>query len=131
MDTSLLEISNEQIPTNLETYDESVILHGESFDHGCLNCHTFLNNRPESMTIGIRSDAYGGAVVLARDGELDKIGTKFGYSAWHPTGRLIIYSINHVRDYFHTARAEIRDVWDSDSALCYYMTDTKTVKTAT
>jgi len=114
---------------NLENYDKSVVLQGKSFGHGCLNCHTFLNNRPDSMLISIRSNVYGSSVILARDGQVNKIGTKFGYSAWHPSGRLVTYSLNKVIQFFHTARAESRDVLDLASAIAYYKVDSKTAKT--
>jgi len=115
---------------NLENYEEKIVLHGKSFDHGCLNCHTFLNNTPEYMTIGIRSPAYGSATLLAGDSKVYKIGTKFSYTSWHPSGRLAAYSINKVRMFFHRTTMEIRDVVDLDSAICYYTVDGQEIKTA-
>jgi len=63
---------------NLENYDESVILHGRSFGNGCLNCHTFNNNDPGRMFIGIRSGEYGSATLLAENGKVSKIGANWG-----------------------------------------------------
>jgi len=114
---------------NLENYDESEVLHGESFGKGCVNCHTFLNNSTESMVIGIRSEKYGVSAILARDGKVSKIGTKFGYTAWHPSGRLVLYSVNKVLGFYHTGGPQVRDVLDLASALCYYQVEDKTVKT--
>jgi WD40-like Beta Propeller Repeat len=115
---------------NLEDYDESEVLHGRTFGKGCVNCHTFLNNSPESMVIGVRSEKFGVSALMANQGEVAEIGTKFGYSAWHPSGRLIMYSINKVMGYYHTGNQVVRDVLDHASALCYYLVDSKTVKTA-
>ena len=36
---------------NLTNYDVSAVLHGRSFGGGCLNCHSFVGNDPETMTI--------------------------------------------------------------------------------
>jgi len=58
------------------------------------------------------------------------VGAKFGYTCWHPSGRLALYSINNVRQFFHFARNEVRDVVDMDSLLFYYLLDSKTVKTS-
>jgi len=114
---------------NLESYHESAVLHGRSFGHGCVNCHTFLNNSPESMVIGARSGKYGSSAILVRGGEVAKLGTKLGYTAWHPSGRLLLYSINRVVAFSHTAGQNVRDVLDLASALCYYQIDSRTVKT--
>ena len=114
---------------NLESFDRTEVLHGRSFGNGCVNCHTFLNNRPDRMTMGIRSTVYGSSTLLAIDGKVSNIGTKWGYTSWHPSGELAVYSLNKVRQFFHRIRMEQRDVIDLDSALVYYVVDTQEVKT--
>lgn len=114
---------------NLENYDKSLVLHGNSFNNGCINCHTFLNNDTEFMTVGVRSPSYGGSLLLACAGKVDKIGTKWGYTAWHPSGRLAAYSMNKVQQFFHKTTLEIRDVVDLDSAICYYDLNSQKIKT--
>jgi dipeptidyl aminopeptidase/acylaminoacyl peptidase len=119
----------------LEDYYESVVFDGQSFAHSstcagcCANCHTFLNNSPDKMFLGVRSDDYGAITILKTGKTVDKIGTKFGYTAWHPSGRVAVYSVNKVDQFFHTNRVETRDVLDLDSRLLYYLVDTKTVST--
>ena len=115
---------------NLQSYNERPILKNDSFEHGCVNCHTFCNNRTDKMLIGIRSVVYGSSALLIEDGQVNKIGTKTGYSCWHPSGRLVVYSINKVRQFYHTTRNEVRDVIDLDSLLAYYLVDDKVIKTA-
>lgn len=115
---------------NLQNYDESLVLDNGYYQGGCLNCHTFCNNRTDKMLIGIRSSKYGSSALLIKDGVVNKIGTKFGYTSWHPSGRLAAYSVNKVHQFFHSARSEVRDVIDIDSLLAYYLVDSKTVKTS-
>ena len=110
---------------DLTSFDDSVVLNGLSFGAGCVNCHSFANNDPNRMLIGIRSSQFGSAVVLAEDGRARKIGTRFGYTAWHPSGRFAVYSINKVWQFFHTTGSEVRDVIDLDSALAYYTFESK------
>jgi hypothetical protein len=110
---------------NLTDYDVSLVLHGRSFGEGCLNCHSFVGNEPDTMTIGLRSATYGNHTLLARNGSAHKIGAKWGYTAWHSSGRLAVYSINKVRQFFHTGGMEVRDVVDLDSALVCYNIDSK------
>jgi hypothetical protein len=111
---------------SLQTYDQSVVLHGRSFGEGCLNCHSFAANSPDLMTIGLRSQTYGDSALLARNGTVTKIGARWGYTAWHPSGRLAVYSINKVRQFYHAGGTETRDVVDLDSALACYHADTQT-----
>ena len=113
---------------DLTTHRESVVLDGTTFGLGCVNCHSFADNRPDPMFIATRSDRFGSAAILVRDGEAKKIGTTFGYTAWHPSGRMAAYSVNKVRQFFPAAGPEVRDVVDLDAALAYYIAETENVK---
>jgi hypothetical protein len=115
---------------DLHSWDEQAILDNDSFQQGCINCHTFRNNRADAMLLGIRSPVYGGSAILVQGLRVEKIGTKFGYTAWHPGGTVAAFSINRVRQLFHAATNEVRDVLDFDSLIAYYRTDEKVVKTA-
>lgn len=115
---------------DLTKFDESVILTNRSLAGGCLNCHTFCRNRTDTMLISTRSGKYGSAVLLIDEGRARKVGTKFGYTAWHPSGKMVTYSVNNVNLFFHSAEREVRDVIDLDSLLAYYLVDPKQIKTA-
>jgi hypothetical protein len=105
---------------DLRSFDESPILDNGHFKHGCVNCHTFCNNRPEKMLLGIRSQPYGSSAILVDGAKVAKIGTKFGYAAWHPSGTFIAFSVNDVRQVFHSAANEVRDVMDFDSFIATF-----------
>ncbi|MHC4243996.1 MAG: hypothetical protein ACYSU4_16450, partial [Planctomycetota bacterium] len=115
---------------NLQNHDESLVLNNGYYGDGCLNCHTFCQNHPDKMLIGIRSSIYGSSALLVEDGTAKKIGTKFGYTSWHPSGRLATYSINNIRLFFHSAKDEVRGVTDLDSLLAYYLLASKTIMTS-
>ncbi|OHB80178.1 MAG: hypothetical protein A2Z25_02350 [Planctomycetes bacterium RBG_16_55_9] len=115
---------------SLTTFNESVVLNNGYFKHGCVNCHAFCGNRTEKMLIGIRSSDYGSSALLLEGDEARKIGTKLGYTAWHPSGRLAAFSVNNVRQFFHSAAGEVRDVIDLDSLMAYYLIESQIVKTA-
>lgn len=115
---------------NLGEFDESLVLDNRYFSNGCLNCHTFCNNRPDTMLLGIRSREYGSSALLIEQGDVRKIGTKLGYTSWHPSGKVAAYSVNGVSQFFHSSGAEVRDVIDLDSHLAYYVVDGGVTKTA-
>jgi hypothetical protein len=105
---------------DIEGFGERVLLDTRSFGNGCAHCHSFAANAPDPMVLGIRSTAFPSATLYAHGGQVDRIAAKFGYTAWHPSGRVVAYSINDVRQFFHAASTEIHDVVDMDSAIVYY-----------
>lgn len=115
---------------DLRNFDQSPVLRNQSLAGGCINCHTFHNNHADLMTLGVRSSAYGSSVLLAQGGAVTKIDTKFGYTAWHPSGRAVAYSLNKVHQFFHAGGVEVRDVVDNESALAYYVVDKKVTRTS-
>lgn len=113
---------------DLESFDDRPILQNKLLSNGCINCHSYRQNHTDRMTIGIRSADHGSSTFMAVGGKPVKVGTKFGYTAWHPSGQVVAYSANMVRQYFHAARTEVRDVVDLDSELAYYDLRTATAK---
>ncbi|MBN1363045.1 MAG: PD40 domain-containing protein [Sedimentisphaerales bacterium] len=116
---------------DLHTYDETLILDKSYWgEGGCINCHSFCQNRPDKAVIGVRSPQYGNATLLIDAESADKIDAKFGYSSWHPSGRLVTYSVDNLPMFFHTSGQEVRDTVDLDSLLAYYLVDRQVLKTA-
>jgi hypothetical protein len=106
---------------DLAGWEENVVVHGRDFSQGCTNCHAFANANPATMAVGIRSREHGSATLLCQNGEVTKLATKWGYTSWHPSGKVAAYSLNQVHQFFHFTGAEVRDVCDLDSdlAVCY------------
>jgi hypothetical protein len=115
---------------DLRTFAEKVVLDNGHFRGGCVNCHTFCNHGTGKMLLGIRSEVYGNAELLIEDGRVSKLGTVFGYTSWHPSGRRAAFSVNKVRQVFHAAANEVRDVLDLDSLMVCYDADRRAVTTA-
>ena len=115
---------------DLRTFEETTILANDYFRGGCVNCHTFCNNRTGTMLISTRSSDYSNAAVIVQDGQVEKVGATFGYASWHPDGKVLAYTSMKVALFLHAASEEVRDVIDLDSLLVYYDTRSRTVKTA-
>jgi hypothetical protein len=119
---------------NLENFNETGIINNSFDSIYCVNCHTFCKNDPDKMLLGVRSisPGYSNATLMIDDEKLSKIGAKFGYSSWHPSGRLAVYSLNNLPMYFHimSNRNEVRNTIDLNSALAYYLVDDQVIKTA-
>lgn len=114
---------------SLESFEQREIIHGRGFRDGCVNCHQLDRNKPGTMTFGVRSSVYGSGTMLIQGDRINKIGTNFGHTSWHPTGKAVAYSMFDVRMFFHTARTEVRDVVEFDSLLGYMILDGNKTKT--
>ena len=113
---------------NLENYDESPIVANDRIGDGCVNCHSFQNNRPDLFSFHVRPALDTGksvaGMILVRDGHAIRLQTKSkaapelpGYLSWHPSGSLVAFSMSKPRQVFRAAGAEIRDVFDLESDL--------------
>ncbi len=115
---------------DLENNKETCVLDGYSFDDsGCVNCHTFCSGKTNPMTLAIRSMNFGSSMLLIKDGIAKKITAKITYTAWHPSGKILAFSANDVRQFFHSANKEVRDAIDMDSMMAYYLIDSNKIKT--
>lgn len=107
---------------DLESFRETVLLENSSFENGCVNCHTFNQNRPDVMALHIRLRHSGNPMLLVQSNQVTQVTKTAGYLSWHPSGRLLAYSSNRFRLFFHTV-GETRDVFDVDSDLGLYRVD--------
>lgn len=112
---------------HIETFEERPILENRKFDHKCLNCHTFLNRRPETFVLHTRGfQAKAQPMVLVRSNEVARVDRTMGYLSWHPSGRLLAFSANKLSMFSHTV-GETRDVYDASSDIGIYRVDSNTV----
>ncbi len=120
----------------IEDFDESLLLDSASFDDGCMNCHTFLNGSGKRMILQVRSGQrdYGAGMLLIEDGAVSKVNAWPGFNprppafaSWHPSGKAVAFSVNMVRQFFHSAGTDVREGIDLASDLAVYRFDTGSV----
>ncbi|MDH7568027.1 MAG: cytochrome C biosynthesis protein [Armatimonadota bacterium] len=120
---------------DLTSFRERPVFRNRETNYGCINCHTFLLNRPDVFLLHTRPEKGGTpGMLLARQGAAVRVDTRTAndrrpaaYPAWHPSGKVIAYSVNKIRQFFHTAGDETRDVTDLDSGLGLYSVEAGTV----
>jgi len=121
---------------DLATYEDLVLLDNYVTGNGCMNCHAFLANRPDKAVLQVRSGStpYGHGMIVLEDGRITKVDTKTpqsiglaALSSWHPSGRVLAYSMNAFRQFFHTLRREVREVYDMKSDLAVYLVEEERV----
>lgn len=111
---------------DLESFDQWPVLENRQLDGGCLNCHTFLNGRPDIFALNIRASGRGNPLLLVWSNQVRRVDQTLGYLSWHPSGRWLAFSVNKLTLFFHTL-GETRDVFDAESDLGLYHLDTQTV----
>lgn len=114
---------------DLTCFDESVIycnMMNTDVGHAqCINCHSCQNRNPARMQFHVREDRAGTVIVC--DGRKAKVNLKTDslvsggvYPAWHPTEKLIAYSVNRTGQTFHTRDLQKIEVQDTQSDLILY-----------
>jgi len=118
---------------DLESFDESVLLNNKAVNNGCMNCHAFQRNRPDTMVLHVRTA--GGGMLLIRGGAVTKMDTRTAFNSTpakyisvHPSGRLAAFSTNDLMQFFHTVGERV-EVFELRSDLGLYLFDTNTVTT--
>jgi hypothetical protein len=109
----------------LENFDERPIMINSISDDNCMNCHSFSKNSSQTMMFHMRSK-YAGTIIY-RNGKLKKVDTKTDktispgvYPAFHPGGRYIAFSVNHIVQSFHSVRQLKVEVTDTLSDIMVY-----------
>ena len=115
------------VQQNLTNFKTSTVITSQSFNEGCVNCHSPLNHKTEKITIGIRNAANDTSTLYIQNNKVQKIGAKLGYNSWHPSGKIIAFSTNNVLRFFYSAKNEVRDAVDLDSMIAYYNTETNKI----
>ena len=103
-------------------------MHYNPKEQQCMNCHQFQNGRTENWQMHVRQ-VLGGTLIITGD-ESRKVSLKTDstisagvYPAWHPSERLIAYSVNKTRQFFHEKNIHKLEVQDPASDLIMYDID--------
>lgn len=117
---------------DLESYRQTPLLKNRSTGFNCINCHSFCMQDASRMVFHMRA-AHGGTYLL-KDGNFDKLNVKttpgMVYPGWHPGGRFIAFSLNDIKQLFHTSDRNRVEVYDLASDVVVYDSETNEVLTS-
>lgn len=110
---------------DFESFTETAILTNRATKRNCMNCHAFCKNDPRTLMFHMRA-AYGGTMFIHGD-TISKVNTGTDvtlsagvYPSWHPDGTHVAYSVNKIRQLFHSTEDKSIHVWDSASDIVVY-----------
>jgi hypothetical protein len=118
---------------DLTSFKQTPIMINRNSDNNCMNCHSFSHNNPDYLMFHMRLRLPG--TVVSTPDSIFKIETKTDYTlasgaypAWHPGGKHIAFSVNVVRQFFHSVVKD-NEVFDRASDIIIYNIETNTVTT--
>ncbi|MDR2120339.1 MAG: hypothetical protein LBP64_05630 [Tannerella sp.] len=110
---------------NIENFDESAVVTNAHTKYNCMNCHSFCMQNPEMMLFHYR-EAFAGTMLLDGD-RIEKLNTKtpetishLTYPSWHPSGKYVAFSVNNIKQAFHTTDRNRIEVFDLASDVAIY-----------
>jgi hypothetical protein len=110
---------------NIENFDENAIVTNAHTKYNCMNCHSFCMQNPEMMLFHYRG-AFAGTMRLDGD-NIEKLNTKtpetmsaLTYPSWHPSGKFVAFSVNNIKQAFHTTDPNRIEVFDLASDVVVY-----------
>jgi len=117
---------------DVQSFEEKPILRNTELSI-CLNCHSFCNQETSHWSLHLRYSK--GGMLLTQKDRVVNVDTRSeinpslaAYTSWHPSGELIAFSTDKVKQFFHSTN-EIRDVIDLSSDLFFYTPSTNKVTT--
>jgi hypothetical protein len=105
---------------DLTSFNESVLVNTQNSRLECVNCHTPMNNDPSRFVLQSRSNTYGSETLIADGDSIATLSSKLGYTAWHPGGNYIAFSVYKVQQYFHAVGKQFIDAYDNNSCIVIY-----------
>jgi len=120
---------------NLTNFDQSPILLNSETNENCMSCHTFCKNDPSKMVLHLRSKP--GGTLISNNGEIKLVDLKTNYTmsagvypSWHPDGKKIAFSVNLIKQKFHSADKKEINVYDIASDIIVYDIEKNIVTTS-
>jgi len=119
---------------DVTSFHEKAILQTRALN-ACYNCHSFCNKKPDKMMMHIRGSSKAAGTIIIQNGTIKKVNTTTefnknpgAYRSWHPSGKVIAFSVNIVRQFFH-AVGYTQEGYDKMSDIILYKIDSNMVTT--
>lgn len=118
----------------LENFCEKEIINNELTGGNCMNCHSYCKQNANQMVFHMRKN--NGGTYLINNGKITKLNTKtkytesfFVYPSWHPSGKMIAFTVNNTQQSFYMSNNKRSEVYDVVSNIIIYDIDNNEIFT--
>lgn len=116
----------------LSDFEETALIENTQIPGMCINCHTANRTNPDQSVWHVRGEHGASVMSIKGNEELlkarnDSLGGSMVYPYWHPNGRYCAFSTNKTSQMFHTSGKKRIEVYDSESDVFIYDTQTHTI----
>jgi len=113
------------VQRSTESFYEKSLVENQLLDNNCINCHTFLQNKPERFLLHVRGSKGGTYFtdqekVIRTSLKTKNMPANAVYPSWHPSGKYVVFSSNKTVQAFHSRPEKNIEVFDLFSSLVLY-----------
>jgi len=129
---SVMSIRQRNLATGKDIDIMNDRMHYKPNNQQCMNCHNFQNYGTQNWQMHVRQMMGGTLIVTGNESrkvnlKTNKTASAGIYPAWHPTDKVIMYSVSKSRQFFHERGVNRLEVQDSHSDLIMYDIESNTV----
>ncbi len=116
------------IQRSLEDFKEFPLVENQLLAGNCVNCHSFVHNKPDKYLIHVRGSKAGtyfinNDTIIRRELKTKEMPGNAVYPAWHPSGKYVVFSSNMIFSVIHMHPDSNVELYDRYSILVIFDTE--------
>lgn len=113
------------VQRSIEDFKESSLVENQLLEDNCVNCHSFIQNRPDKFIIHVRGSRSGtyfvdNGTVRRKELRTQNMPGNAVYPSWHPSGKYLAFSSNSIYSVIHMRPEKNIELYDRSSMLVIY-----------
>lgn len=113
------------IQRSIEDFKESSVIENQALDNNCVNCHSFLQKKPDRFIIHLRGSLNGtyfvnNKTVIRKELSTQNMPGNAVYPSWYPSGKYLAFSSNQMYSVIHMRPESNIELYDCFSILAIY-----------
>jgi len=113
------------IQRSISDFKEFSLIENQLLEGNCINCHSFISNKPDKYLIHVRGSKSGtyfidNDTVIRRELRTKEMPGNAVYPAWHPSGKYVAFSSNMIFSAIHMHSDRNVELYDRYSILIIF-----------
>ncbi len=116
------------VQRSVEDFKETSLIENQLLEGNCINCHSFVQNKPAKYLIHVRGSKSGtyfidNNTVIRRELRTKEMPGNAVYPAWHPSEKFVAFSSNMIFSVVHMHSDKNVELYDRYSILVIFDTE--------